>query len=93
MCAPGTQCTDDSVCSWGIKDMDCPINGCFAFGITLPPPPPLDDCSKPGFKTGCAKPPAPGKFSDDKNYNWIVPLDPVNKSEWGDQCKYGAPPN
>jgi hypothetical protein len=93
VCAPGTQCTDDSVCSWGIKDMDCPINGCFAFGITLPPPPPLDDCSKPGFKTGCVKPPAPGKFSDDKTYNWIVPLDPVNKSGWGDQCKYGAPPN
>jgi hypothetical protein len=63
--------------------MDCPINGCFAFGITLPPK----------FETGIAKPPAPGKFSDDKSYNWIVPLDPVNKSEWGDQCKYGAPPN
>lgn len=83
VCAPGTQCTDDSVCPWGIKDMDCPINGCFAFGITLPPK----------FETGIAKPPAPGKFSDDKNYNWIVPFDPVNKSEWGDQCKYGAPPN
>jgi len=33
---PECKSGDDSVCSWAIKDIDCPDNGCFAFGITLP---------------------------------------------------------
>ncbi len=36
VCAPGTECTDPSVCAWAINDIDCPIKGCFAYGITLP---------------------------------------------------------
>lgn len=79
-CAPGTECTDPSVCSWAIKDLDCPLKGCFAFGITF----------DQNFKNGIAKPPVPGKFTDDPNYgmDWGVPLLPVNESDWGTQCKY-----
>jgi hypothetical protein len=76
-CAPGSQCTDDSVCSWGIKDMDCPIAGCFAFGITLPG----------NFMTGIAKPPDLGKFSDDKSYDWSLPFDKVQNMD-NPQCTY-----
>ena len=82
VCASGSACTDPTVRGWAIKDLDCPVNGYFAFGIAMPG----------DFKNGIAKPPVPGKFSDDTTYNWIVPLDPVNKKDWGTQCKYSAPP-
>ncbi len=36
VCTPGSQCVDDTICSWAIKDMDCPLNGCFGFSVTLP---------------------------------------------------------
>jgi len=31
-----SQCTDDSVCAWGIKELDCPVDGCFGFSIKMP---------------------------------------------------------
>jgi hypothetical protein len=84
VCAPGTQCTDDSVCAWAVKDIDCPLKGCFSFGITLPPT----------FKTGVAKPPVPGKFTDDPNYpaDWALPWYEVDQTISGKQCTYTAPP-
>jgi hypothetical protein len=84
-CAPGTECTDDSVCSWAVKDLDCPLNGCFVFGITM-----LDN-----FKIGIAKPPVPGKFTDDPDYSmdWAVPFDLVDQSISGKQCHYTSPPD
>jgi len=84
-CAPGTECTDDSVCAWAIKDIDCPLNGCFAFGITM----------DQNFKTGIAKPPAPTQFSKDPNYsqNWGIGWDLVDQSISGQQCHYSAPPD
>ena len=84
-CAPGTECTDDSVCSWGISDIDCPLKGCFAFGITLPA----------DFETGVSTtPPAPLKFTDDPNYanDWGIPFSPVKKGISGAQCFYSTPP-
>ncbi len=52
-CAPGTACAaekNDAVCAAGVKDLDCPVNGCYGFSITMPgsfttfmtpkPPPP-----------------------------------------------------
>ena len=79
-CAPGTECTDDSVCAWSVKDLDCPLTGCFAFGITM-----LDN-----FKIGIAKPPAPGKFTDDPDYSmdWGLPWELVDQSISGAQCHY-----
>jgi hypothetical protein len=78
-CAPNTDCTDSSVCSWAIKDIDCPLEGCFAFGITMPSL----------FKTGIAtKPPVPAKYSDDKDYNWSIPFDFVDSGVSGAQCHY-----
>jgi hypothetical protein len=65
--------------------MDCPINGCFAFGITMPD----------SFATGVAtKPPVPLKFTDDPNYskNWATPFKLVDETITGEQCHYTAPP-
>jgi hypothetical protein len=36
-CKPGSSCTEDSVCSWGTKELDCPVDGCFGFQLTMPP--------------------------------------------------------
>ncbi len=82
VCAPDTACTDDSVCRWGINDIDCPLAGCFAFGITMPGT----------FSTGLAKPPVLGKFSQDPNYNWTIPFKTVGSDVAGKQCTYTAPP-
>jgi hypothetical protein len=35
-CKPGTSCTDNQVCSYGIGDVDCPTIGCFGFQVKLP---------------------------------------------------------
>jgi hypothetical protein len=80
-CAPGSSCTDDSVCSWAIKDMDCPIAGCFAFGITLPQT----------FQTGTAPDPrpVPTKFP---SQNWNTPFDLVDQTITGEQCHYTEQP-
>jgi cell migration-inducing and hyaluronan-binding protein len=34
-CTP-TGCTDNHVCSFATKDLDCPIAGCYGFRITMP---------------------------------------------------------
>ena len=84
-CAAGTGCTDNSVCAWAVKDMDCPIKGCFAFGITMPGT----------FGTGVATmPPVPMKFSDDPNYqkNWQTPYELVDSETTGSQCHYTSQP-
>jgi hypothetical protein len=85
VCAPNTECTDNSVCAWAIKDIDCPLNGCFAFGITLPDK----------FATGMASPPKLGKFTDDPNYgmDWGIDWDLVNQGVSGAQCHYSSPPD
>lgn len=75
---PGTECTDNSVCSWAIKDIDCPLKRCFAFGITMPG----------DFMTGIAtKPAVPGKFSLDTSYDWSLPFDKVQNIN-NPQCTY-----
>ena len=66
-CKPGSGCTDDQICSYGTKDIDCPVAGCYAFNIAMPagfataPPtqpilPPLpiafDDADPPYFHQG-----------------------------------------
>ncbi len=66
-CRPGSNCKEDSVCSWAVKDIDCPIAGCFGLSIKMPgtfvaekqtglPPTPIhftgDPNSDPFFRTG-----------------------------------------
>ena len=43
VCKPGTQCTDNAVCSWATAELDCPQDpdspgkmGCYGFSITMP---------------------------------------------------------
>ena len=65
--------------------MDCPIKGCFAFGITMPGT----------FNSGVATtPPVPQKFSDDPNYqqNWLTPYQLVDSETTGAQCHYTSQP-
>ncbi len=80
-CTANSGCTDNSVCAWAIKDMDCPLNGCFAWGITLPD----------SFQTGIATtPPAPVKFPNDGNWQTMYQL--VDETTTGAQCHYTTQP-
>jgi len=81
---PECKSGDSSVCSWAIKDIDCPTKGCFAFGITLPKT----------FTAGGVKPPPPGQFTDDPNYStdWNVPFN-WQGIDAGPQCAYTSPPS
>ena len=63
-CKAGGGCTDDQVCSYATKDIDCPSNGCYGFNIhtpasfatgpqpNLPPPPALFTATDPYFQQG-----------------------------------------
>jgi len=35
-CKAGSSCTDNKVCSYGSKDIDCPVAGCYGFRLKLP---------------------------------------------------------
>ena len=81
VCNPNNkECTDSSVCSWAIKDIDCPLNGCFAWGIALPAT----------FQAGGVKPPVPTKFPQDPT-NFALPQD--GYSGGGNQCQYTKIPS
>jgi hypothetical protein len=88
-CAPESGCTDNSVCAWSNKEIDCPIAGCFGFSVTMPqtfvaakqpnlPPPPVhfvgDTLSDPYYANGAVQ-----------FYN-------VAQSVSGAQCRYDMPP-
>ena len=34
---PTNPAVSDSVCRWAVIDLDCPVAGCFGFGVTFPP--------------------------------------------------------
>lgn len=88
-CRSGSGCTDNSVCAWSNKEIDCPIAGCFGFSVTMPgdfvaseqsdlPPAPIhfvgDSESDPYFAQGTVQ-----------FYN-------VDSSISGAQCHYDMPP-
>ena len=87
-CAAGTSCTDDTACSWGPKDPDCPEEGCYGFSFTMPA-----DWSAP---PNPATPPDPTQFSGDPYFaSGNVQFQTVNLSKFGQgtQCQYSAPPS
>jgi hypothetical protein len=53
-CKAGSSCTDDKVCTYGSKDIDCPLGGCYGFRIKLPG----------GFEATQQLPPTPILFTD-----------------------------
>ena len=71
-------CKDDSVCSWGPNDIDCPSKGCFGFSFTLQPQ--FDQYTKPG-------PPQPAAFPPDAYWNVEYKL--VDETISGPECYYG----
>jgi hypothetical protein len=63
-CKTGSGCTDDQVCSYATKDIDCPADGCYGFDLrmpssfttgaqpNLPPTPVLFTSADPYFQEG-----------------------------------------
>jgi hypothetical protein len=86
-CNPNnSQCTDNSVCMWGPKEIDCPVQGCFGFSVTMP--------NK--FQIGAqpVPPPAPVLFSSgsDGDYFAKVAFEVVPNTD--EYCNYPkAPPS
>jgi hypothetical protein len=88
-CRPGSSCTEDSVCSWATREIDCPTTGCFGFSVTLPST----------FQTATAAqpipPPAPVLFTASR-YSYFAPGNiqfyNVPESVSGKQCYYATPP-
>jgi len=88
-CAAGSSCTDDSVCSWGPKQIDCPTDGCFGFSLTLPGTFQTASDSSP------IPPPPPVLFSDGDTYfaQGNVQFQSAPQSISGAQCYYQTPPS
>ncbi len=84
VCAPGSACKEDSVCSWGVKDIECPTNGCYGLQLTLPSA--FEAKSQPDL------PPKPIRFADlADSYFHEVRFDNVDRAIAGD-CHYDNPP-
>jgi hypothetical protein len=88
-CKAGSACTDDSVCAWGTKEIDCPTFGCFGFELTLPA----------SFQTGTMAnpipPPDPVLFSasgDDYFTTGYVKFMAAGEDVSGSACYYQPPP-
>jgi hypothetical protein len=82
-CKPETSCTDSTACSWGPKDPDCPLDGCYGFAFTMP-----QHWSPPANPVPA---PTPGKFSDDSYFATTnVNFKAIDTSKFGQdsQCQY-----
>jgi hypothetical protein len=77
---------NDAICSWSVKDLDCPAQGCPGLQITFPTYTPDDAADHHR--------PTPGSFSFDPNYakNWNVPFVNQGASITGAQCQYTGTP-
>jgi cell migration-inducing and hyaluronan-binding protein len=82
-CKAGSSCTDDKVCSYGTKDIDCPVGGCYGFRIKLPG----------GFVAAQQQPPTPILFTDGDPYfqKGTVTFDAANAATAG-ACHYSSVP-
>lgn len=76
------ECTaqDSAICSWAIKDVDCPAGGCFGFGVTL----------SPLFTTSNTPVPPPQPQCYPNDANWNLPFDAITNTS--DACYYANPP-
>jgi len=89
-CKTGSSCqAQDSVCSWGTKEIDCPTDGCFGFQVTMPST----------FQTAPAtqpiSPPTPVLFSASGDPYFApgnVQFYNVPESVAGQACYYPTPP-
>jgi cell migration-inducing and hyaluronan-binding protein len=76
-----------TVCSWSVKDLDCPAQGCPAFQITFP--------DKMYFKAeNQHERPKPADFNFDTNkgFDWNVNFNLEGTSISGQQCNYTSQP-
>ena len=75
---------DDAICSWSVKDLDCPAKGCPALEITF-------DNFQPDDAADHHRP-IPALFSADPSYDWNVPFNLEDASVSGQQCHYTEQP-
>jgi hypothetical protein len=69
-----------AICSWSVKDLDCPDKGCPAVALTM--------VNDPTAVTKDPRP-APVPFADDKSYDWAKPpFRFVDEGIAGKQCHY-----
>jgi hypothetical protein len=87
-CAPGTDCKDPAVCTWGVKDIDCPTKGCFGFGVTLPSE--FSTGTQPDFPPASLFKLFPSGILGNP---WQVPFHNVDADVAGAQCHYASPPS
>jgi cell migration-inducing and hyaluronan-binding protein len=90
-CKPGSNCKHNSVCSWGPKQPDCPVAGCFGFAVKMP-----SDFDSSKFAKPIATP-KPIHFSGDSGSDPYfasgnIVFYNVPEKVSGAQCFYSKPP-
>jgi len=82
-CTANSGCTDDQVCSYATKDIDCPVAGCYGFNLTMPS----------GFTAtdNGITPPMPDLFQNTDPYFQQVTFVNATQSVAG-ECYYQNPP-
>jgi hypothetical protein len=89
-CAAGTACEtekNDAVCAVAVKELDCPVNGCYGFSITMPSSFTTFMTPKPPPPTQLYATTEPSYFAKDK----VIFVDPGD-SVSGTQCHYEPVP-
>jgi G8 domain len=84
-----------TVCSWSVKDLDCPIRGCPSFQITFPSNFEADGTNQRPVTFNSPPPPAAPdlvRFSEDPNFKWNVPYFLPPSSISGADCNYTQQP-
>ncbi|HKV53835.1 MAG TPA: G8 domain-containing protein [Candidatus Binataceae bacterium] len=78
----------DTICSWSVKDLDCPAKGCPGLQITFP-----DDFT-PDDATDHHRP-APTAYTAQPDYkeSWDVPFNLESKDIANEQCYYTSQPS
>ncbi|MBY0274123.1 hypothetical protein K2Z84_02185 [Candidatus Binatia bacterium] len=75
----------DAICSWSVKELDCPAKGCPALQIAF-------ESYTPDDAPDHHRPPADDFSNPEIAKDWQVPLNPVSASLSGQQCSYTSLP-